>query len=166
MESTNTTDRRRHEVISQEELERIRQEAREEVVNEAREREKAKAKAREEALMEAREAQRTAAEEREAVQQSYGSPGAAPGMGNQLRGPDPNSKEAAIDRVWARLKRGHGLQRPDDKMDANVAVVERLRQAIDFQHNPHPELGLGIGGSYKGEGPSDRRIVDARVEQR
>src|SRR5437868_4717595 len=58
MESTNTTDRRRHEVISQEELERIRQEAREEVVAEAREREKAKAKAREEALMEEREAQR------------------------------------------------------------------------------------------------------------
>src|SRR5438309_7221073 len=117
MESTNTTDRRRHEVISQEELETIRQEAREEVVAEAREREKAKAKAREEALMEEREAQRTAAEEREAVQQSYGS-GGAPGMGNQLRGPDPNSKEAAIERVWARQRRGDGLQRPADKMDA------------------------------------------------
>lgn len=125
--------------------------------------------------LEAMVGQRTAAQQqaeqtelaaREAARSGYGAPAAAGGGGASAASPQMTAREEAIQRVQQKLARGEGLQRGNDKMDAIVMMNERLRQAIDFQSQPHPELGLGIGGSYKGEGPADRRITDARVEQR
>jgi hypothetical protein len=100
------------------------------------------------------------------AQQQYGAP-AAGGGGSQARPVnDLTAKEEAIQRVHAKLQRGEGLQRQADKMDAQIMGNERLRQAIDFQREPHPELGLGVGGSYRGEASQDRKLVDARVEAR
>jgi len=65
-----------------------------------------------------------------------------------------------------KLARGDGLQHGRDKMDVIIMGNERLRQAIDFQREPHPDLGLGVGGSYRGEGAQDRKVFDARVDSR
>lgn len=107
----------------------------------------------------------------EAAQQRYGAPaGAASGAINR-----PNAqtaKQEAIARVHEKLQRGEGLQHGRDKMDVITMGNERLREAIDFQRLPHPELGLGMGGSYKGESagnplgqPVVNALVDARKQQ-
>lgn len=115
------------------------------------------------AAQQAAEAQEVA--NRQAAASAYGQPAAATG-GQQPATNPLSTREEAIARVQAKLARGEGLQKAADKMDVITASTERLRQAIDFQAQPHPELGLGIGGSYKGEGPTDRRVTDARVAQR
>src|SRR5207237_7072045 len=103
---------------------------------------------------------------RQAAAAAYGQPAAAGGGAATPASPQLTARQEAIKRVHAKLQNGEGLQGGTGKMDALTMSTERLREAIDFQATPHPELGLGVGGSYKGEGPSDRRIVDARVEQR
>lgn len=102
---------------------------------------------------------------REAARTAYGTPAAA-GSGATPASPQMTKREEAISRVRQRLEKGHGMQGGDGKLDVITMTNERLRQAIDFQATPHPELGLPIGGSYKGEGPNSRRVFDARVEQR
>ena len=118
----------------------------------------------------ATDAKATAAQSQQDIQaqaqQAYGSPAA--GGGGSVARPtnDMTAKEEAIQRVHAKLQKGEGLQRGGDKMDVQIMGNERLRQAIDFQREPHPELGLGVGGSYRGEAAQDRTRVDARVEAR
>jgi hypothetical protein len=111
-------------------------------------------------------AAQTQQEIQQQAQQAYGSP-AAGGGGSQARPTnDMTAKEEAIQRVHAKLQKGEGMQRGGDKMDVITMGNERLRQAIDFQREPHPELGLGVGGSYRGEASQDRKLTDARVEAR
>jgi hypothetical protein len=111
-------------------------------------------------------AAQTQQEIQQQAQQAYGSP-AAGGGGSQARPVnDMTTKEEAIQRVHAKLQKGEGMQRGGDKMDVITMGNERLRQAIDFQREPHPELGLGVGGSYRGEASQDRKLTDARVEAR
>ena len=119
--------------------------------------------------------QRTAAQQADQAQElatiegaraAYGQPAAAGGGAATPTSPQLTAREEAIARVHARLQNGEGLQGGRGKQDVNIMSTERLRQAIDFQTQPHPELGLGVGGSYKGEGPNDRRVTDARVAQR
>ena len=99
----------------------------------------------------------------------YGDP-AAGGGGSVAH---PNSEltfaQAATQRVRDRLQRGEGLQRSSDKMDINLMAADRLREAIQFQREPHPELGIGLGGSFKQEptgNPIGTRVVDARTDAR
>jgi len=119
---------------------------------------------------EATDAKATAAQTQQDIQQqaqqAYGQPAAGGGGSVARPANDMTAKEEAIQRVHAKLQKGEGLQRGGDKMDVQIMGNERLRQAIDFQREPHPELGLGVGGSYRGEAAQDRTRVDARVEAR
>ena len=103
-----------------------------------------------------------------AARDAYGDSAAAGGGAHaRAAAPHPYSAEAVISRVHSKLEKGEGFNRPADKMDVNLFAVARLREAVSFQREPHPELGLGAGGSYRGDGgPNDRRQVDARVESR
>ncbi len=114
-------------------------------------------------------AQKAEEDARAQARSQYGVPAAAGGGAPSPPATDPASKEAAIQRVHAKLARGEGLQRGADKMDVITMGNERLRQAIDFQREPHPELGLGMGGSYRSEptgNPIGTRVVNALVENR
>jgi hypothetical protein len=98
----------------------------------------------------------------------YGDPVGAQGGGG---GNQPKLGRFAPDsvkqRVWDTLEKGDGLQRSGDKLDVNIFSVTRLREAVNFQREAHPELGLGAGGSYRGDGgPNDRTLVNALSEAR
>ena len=112
------------------------------------------------------QAQQTQQDIQQQAQQQYGSPAAGGGGSVARPANDLTAKQEAIQRVHAKLQRGEGLQRGGDKMDVITMANERLREAIDFQREPHPELGLGVGGSYRGEATQDRKLTDARVEAR
>ena len=104
------------------------------------------------------------------AQQRYGQP-AAGGGGSASRPADPDLTiaQAATQRIRERLQRGEGLQRSRDRMDVNLMAAQRLREAVEFQREAHPELGLGIGGSFKQEpqgNPIGKPVVDARSEAR
>jgi hypothetical protein len=113
--------------------------------------------------------QQTRQDIQQQAQQQYGQPAA--GGGGAIA--HPNSEltvaQAATQRVRDRLSKGEGLQRSGDKMDVNLMAAHRLREAVEFQREAHPELGLGIGGSFKQEpqgNPIGTRVVDARSEAR
>jgi hypothetical protein len=110
--------------------------------------------------------QQTQQEIQAQAQQQYGAPAAAGGGSIARPSNELTAKQEAINRVHAKLQKGEGLQRGGDKMDVITMASERLREAIDFQREAHPELGLGVGGSYRGESSQDRTRVDARVEAR
>ncbi len=102
------------------------------------------------------------------AQAQYGSP-AGGGGGSMARPANRNldAKQEAIERVHEWQRRGEGGQTATRRMDIQVMGTERLREAIDFQREAHPELGLGVGGSYRGEGSgADRTRVDARLDAR
>jgi hypothetical protein len=114
-------------------------------------------------------AQKAEEDARAQALQQYGRPAGAGAGSPTPPATDPLSKEAAIQRVHAKLQRGEGMQRGADKMDVITMANERLRQAIDFQREPHPDLGIGVGGSYRREpagNPVGQPVVNALVEGR
>ena len=103
------------------------------------------------------------------AQQAYGQPAAGGGGATARPSDEPTLAEAATRRIREKLERGEGLQRGGDRMDVNLMAANRLREAVEFQRTSHPELGLGVGGSFKQEpqgNPVGQRVVDARSDAR